>query len=238
MHLGGVVARPAQDVDYLPDGILGFVGPFHYFHDGFVARFPTFQLFFGDEDIVGKRTVFRHQEGVGTGNFQRAYKGVVGAFQHLDDFAFGLAPAAFGIEGDAYFIVVHGVCRVTFGNEYRVASTFGDERVLSVALALEGAYHLYAVVVQLVLAFVHFGDVVVQQQVAQNVLTKHLQGMRSKVELFEYVFQGQYFVGFRMEKIHQCAHKLFLFHSLAGFLFFVLSHKFSFFMNVFCKVNK
>ena len=64
VHLCGVVARFAQDVDDLPDGVFRLVGPFHYFHDGFVSRLSAFQLFFGDEDVIGKRTVFRHQEGV------------------------------------------------------------------------------------------------------------------------------------------------------------------------------
>ena len=57
MHLGGVVSGASQDVDYLTDGVFGFVGPFHHLYDGFVARFAAFQFLFGDEDVVGKRTV-------------------------------------------------------------------------------------------------------------------------------------------------------------------------------------
>ena len=48
--------------------------------------------------------------------------------------------------------------------------------------------------------------------------------MRGKVELFEYVFQGQYLIRFRMEKIHKGRNEFFLFHSLAGFFFFVFGH--------------
>jgi len=64
VHLGGIVSCAPQDVDYLADGVLGFVGPFHHLYDGFVARLAAFQLFFGDEDVVGKRTVFRYKESV------------------------------------------------------------------------------------------------------------------------------------------------------------------------------
>ena len=64
MHLGGVVSGASQDVDYLTDGVFGFVGPFHHLYDGFVARFAAFQFLFGDEDVVGKRTVFRYKESV------------------------------------------------------------------------------------------------------------------------------------------------------------------------------
>ena len=52
MHLCGVVTRFAQDVDDLPDGVFRLVGPFYYFHDGFVSRLSAFQLFFGDEDVI------------------------------------------------------------------------------------------------------------------------------------------------------------------------------------------
>ena len=58
------VSCAPQDVDYLADGVLSFVGPFHHLYDGFVARLAAFQLFFGDENVVGKRTVFRYKESV------------------------------------------------------------------------------------------------------------------------------------------------------------------------------
>ena len=64
MHLGGVVSGASQDVYYLADGIFGFVGPFHYLDDSLVARLAAFQFLFGDEDVVGKRTVFRYKESV------------------------------------------------------------------------------------------------------------------------------------------------------------------------------
>ena len=169
VHLGGIVSGTAQDVDHLADGVLGFIGPFYYFDDGFVACLSAFQLFFGDKDIVGERTVLRNEEGVRFGYFERAYKGVVGSFQYFDYFAFGFASAAFGVEGDAHTVVVHGVCRVAFGDEYRVAAAFGDEGVLSVALALEGAGHFYAVVVELVFIFIYFRDVVVHREFGQDV---------------------------------------------------------------------
>ena len=162
MHLCGVVTRFAQDVDNLPDGVFRLVGPFYYFHDGFVSRLSAFQLFFGDENVIGKRTVFRHQEGVGTAYFQCAYKGVVGTFQYFYHFSFGFAATAFGVEGNAYFIIVHGVCRITLGHEYRVTSTFGNERILSIAFTLESTCHFHSMIVQFIFAFLHFGDVIIQ----------------------------------------------------------------------------
>ena len=53
------------------------------------------------------------------------------------------------------------MCRVAFGYEYRFTSIFGDEGVLAIAFALEGSGHFHTVVVQLVLVFVHFCDIVV-----------------------------------------------------------------------------
>ena len=75
------------------------------------------------------------------------YESVVGAFQYLDDFTFGFAPAALGIEGNAYFVARHGVRRVAFGYEDGIAAAFGNEGVLAVALALEDACHLHAMVI-------------------------------------------------------------------------------------------
>ena len=142
-------------------------------------------------------------------------------------------PRRFGVEGDAYFIVVHGVCGVSFGDEYRVASSFGDEGILSVAFALEGSCHFYAVVVEFEFAFVHFGDVVVQQHVVQDVLAKHFQWMRGQTQLFEYVFQGEYFVGFRVEKSINTFTSSFFFMRLPAFFSFFLDIVFLFFMIVF-----
>ena len=127
VHLGGVVSGFSQDVNDLTDGVFSLIRPFHYLDDGFVACFSTFQFLFGDEDVVGQRTVFRDKESVGFGNFQCSYEGIVGAFQYFDDFAFGFTSAAFGIKGDAYFVACHGVCRVAFGHENGVTATFGDE---------------------------------------------------------------------------------------------------------------
>lgn len=64
VHLGGVVSGTSQDIDDLPDGVLRLVGPFHDLHDGFVARLSAFQFLFGDEDVIGKRTVLRYQKSV------------------------------------------------------------------------------------------------------------------------------------------------------------------------------
>ncbi len=116
------------------------------------------------------------------------------------------------------------MCRVAFGDEYRVASAFGDEGVLAVALALEGSGHLYAVGVQLIFVFVHFCDVVVHRQFGQDVHAQHLQRMCGEMKLFKDVFQGEYFVLFYVEEFQQYFDELFLLHAFAGFLFFLFGH--------------
>ena len=60
VHFCCIVSCYPEDVDHLSDRILCFVGPFGYFHDCLVTGFSSFQLLFRDEDVVGKRTVFRN----------------------------------------------------------------------------------------------------------------------------------------------------------------------------------
>ena len=57
------------------------------------------------------------------------------------------------------------MCRIAFGNKDRIASTFGDKGVLSVALALEGTDHLRSVIVEAELSFFNFGNIIVIQKV-------------------------------------------------------------------------
>ena len=201
MHFGGVVARTAQDVDDLPDGVLGLVGPFDDLHHGLVAALTTFQLVFGDEDVVGQCTVFGDEEGIRLGHFERAHKGVVGPLQYLDDLTLGAASAAFGIEGYLHAVASHGVGRVAFGNEDGVASAVGDEGVLAVALALEDTCHLHTVEVEFVFVLFRFVDVVIVLQLVEHVHAEHFQRMGSQVKLVEDVFQGQHFALFLVEEV-------------------------------------
>ena len=189
MHLGGVVARAAQDVYDLSDGVLGLVGPFDDLHHGLVAALAAFQFVFGDEDVIGQRAVLGDEEGIRLGHFERAHEGVVGPLQYFDNFAFGAASASFGIEGYLHAVAGHGMGRVAFGDEDGVAAAVGDEGVLAVALALEDTRHLHAVDIELVFVLFGFVDVVVVLQLVKDVHTKHFQRMGGQVQLFEDVFQ-------------------------------------------------
>jgi len=227
VHLGGVVARTAQDVDDLSDGVLGLVGPFDNLHHGLVAALAAFQFVFGDEDVVGQRAVFGDEEGIRLGHFERAHEGVVGTFQYLDDFTFGAASATFGIEGYLHAVAGHGVGRVAFGNEDGVASAVGDEGVLAVALALEDTRHLHTVEVEFVFVLFRFVDVVVVLQFVEHVHAEHFQRMGGQVKLVEDVLQGQHFALFLVEEVEQSLYEFLFGHAFAGllfFLFFFLSH--------------
>ena len=96
-------------------------------------------------------------------------------------------------------------------------------------------------IIQLVFMLVHFGDIIVIRQFGQDIHTQHFQRMCGEVQLFENVFQGQYFVLFYVEEVQQRFDEFFLLHSLAGFFLFLfflcLSHNLmSFYLS--CKVNK
>ena len=173
VHLGSVISGFAENIEHLPDRVFGFIRPFCYFYHCFVTGLSALQLIFGDEDVVGKRAVLRYEEGIRFLYFQCADKGIVGTLQYFNHFPFGFAPAAFGIKGDAHFIIIHRMGGVTLCYEYRISASFGDEGVLSIAFALEGSGHLYAVIVKLIFVFIYFGYVVISQEIGQDIHAKH-----------------------------------------------------------------
>ena len=117
----------AKYINDLSDRIFCLVRPFGHFHNRFVSGFTTFQLFFRDKDVIGKCAVFRHQKSIRLGYFQCTDKCIVGTLQYFYYFPFGILVFTFGVEGDLYFVIVHGMCRIAFGNKDRIASTFGDK---------------------------------------------------------------------------------------------------------------
>ena len=52
VHFRVVLARASEYVDYFSHGILCSVGPFDYFHHGFVAGYASFQVCLGYENVV------------------------------------------------------------------------------------------------------------------------------------------------------------------------------------------
>ena len=66
---------------------------------------------------------------------------------------------------------------------------------------MESAGHLHTMIVQFVFMLVHFGDVIVIRQFGQYIHTQHFQRVCSEMQLFENVFQGQYFVLFYVEEV-------------------------------------
>ena len=239
VHLGVVVARAAQDVDDLSDGVLGLVRPFDDFHHRLVAAPSAFQLVLGDEDVVGQRAVLGQQEGIALGHLQCAHETVVGALQHLQHLALGGFAAPAGVVSNAHAVVVHGMGGVSLGNEDGVAPVVGDEGVLAVALAHEASRHLHAALVQAVDVVLRLGDVVIFLQVGEDIHAQHLQRMRGQPQLLEYLLQRHAFVAFLVEIIHQQGGQLLLVHALARLLLsfvFLLAH--SYVVLSVCKVNK
>ena len=156
MHLSGVFACLAQDVHNLPDWVFGFFRPFYYFYDSFIAIFPSFQFIFGNENVICQRTVFGNKESIEFVDFQCSDECIVCPFDDFNYFSFGVAVLAFCKQGNFDFVVVHGVCRVSFGYKDGLSSVLRDERVLTIAFTLKNTRHNQSVVVQLILPFFNF----------------------------------------------------------------------------------
>ena len=188
MHLGVVVSGLSQDVDNLTDRVLGIFRPFGDFHHGLVAILSALQHVAWNEDVIGQRTVFGEEESIELVHLQCAHKGVLGTFDDFYHFAFYLASLSLGGKGNLHLVAMHGMSGIPFGNEDGFATVFRQERVLSVALALELSGQDDAVVVQLEMSVLHHLNEVVFCHFIQDVQAEHLQRMGGKVQTAKYLF--------------------------------------------------
>ena len=182
MHLSCVFSCFSQDINDLSYRIFCLFGPFYNFHNRFVPILSTFQLIFRDKNIICQSAVLGQQKGVEFLYFQCADKSIVGTFQNLYHFTFRVPVLTFGKEGYFYFVIIHGMCRITFGYENGFSTIIGDEGVLAVAFTLKDASHNQAVVVQLVVSFFYFLQKIILNHFSNDVGTKHFKRMCSKVQ--------------------------------------------------------
>ena len=188
MHLGVVVSGLSQNVNHLTDRVLGILRPFGDFYQGLVTILSTLQHIAWNEDVIGQRAVFGEEESIELVYLQRTYKGILGTFDDFYHFAFYLASLALGGERDFHLVAMHGMSGIALGNEDRFATVFRQERVLSVALALELTGQDNAMVVQLEVSVFHYLNEVVFCHFIQDVHAEHLQRMGGKVQTAKYLF--------------------------------------------------
>ena len=221
MHFGGILTGLAQNIDDSSEGVLGFFGPFRNFHYSLVAVFTAFQLVLRDEDVVGQSAGFRQQESIVLADLQSSYEGCIGTFQNLDDLTFQAFLLAFGTQGHFYLVVVHGMGRIPFGNEDRFSSVFRNERVLSVAFALESTRQNLSLVIQFVSAFFYFDEEIIFNHFLNDVCTEHLQWMSSQVESLKQLFEAECFQRPDADVADKHFYQLFFLHAFSAFLFFL-----------------
>ena len=148
VHLRFVLARLPQHLRDTPDGVVGVHGPLHDAHRHLVALLGALQVAARDEDVVGQRAVFGDEVGQVVMYFQPAYELLVGPLQDLRHHALAHVALAAGHHGHPHAVAVHGVQGVALGHQYGLSALIGQEGVLAVGLALEGALHLLALVLQ------------------------------------------------------------------------------------------
>ena len=231
VHLRIVLARLTQDILHHAEGVLGLFGPLHYLDHRLVAVAPTLQVLLGDKDVVGQGAILCDQEGISTGHLQRTHKGIVGALQNLHHFTFGHTSVALGIVGNAYAVACHGMGRVTLSNEDGLPPLVGQERILTVALALEDARHLHTAVIEFVAMLLHFAEIPILQQFVEDIHSQHLQWMRIEPKLLKELLERDNYPLLEVEKVEHGLNKLLLGHPLAGLLVFLFTHTNTFFWN-------
>ena len=142
VHFHVVVARWAEHVGHFANhvAVVG-VGPFQYFHHRLVARLGPFQLALGYYYRCGQVAVGRREERQPVVLGYLPYEGRFGPLQYFYHLRFADVPLAPRHEGELHAVAGHGEHRVALGHEHwRAVRAVGHHRVLSVRLALEGAF--------------------------------------------------------------------------------------------------
>ena len=168
VHLGVVLALPAEDVEDLSYGVHLVLRPGGDSGDGLVARLAAAQAVAGYDDVGGQELGVGHQGGVVALHLEGADEVLVVALDDLDDARLGLGSTAGGGDFHADAVAVEGVHGVALGHQD--ALVVDRHGVAAVAAAREDALLGGASVGGgLVLAQGHFLDLLGGHQVVQEV---------------------------------------------------------------------
>ena len=102
-------------------------------------------------------------------------------FQYFNDLTFHFMAPTFGTQCNFHLVIIHGMCRVAFGNEDRFTAIIGDKRVLSVAFAQESACHDLPLIIQFIMSFLCLYQKIIFYHFLNDVGAKHFQWMCSQV---------------------------------------------------------
>ena len=185
MHFSGIVSRLSKNVHHLSDRVLGIFRPLNYLDHRLITIFPTFQLFLRNEDIIGKHLAFGKQESIELFYFQCTDKSIVGAFDHLNHFSFKHSSFPLGTKHHFHLIAMHGMSRFPFGNKNCFTTIFGNERILSVTLSLESTGHHQSMIIEFIMSMLNYLQECIFHHLINNIHTKHLERMRSKIQTTE-----------------------------------------------------
>ena len=223
VHLRVVVARLAQNVDDLADGVLGVLGPFNDFHYGLVARLAALELVFRYENVVGQCAVFRNQESIVLVHVQLAHKGVVAAFYNFDDLGLAGVSAASGQHRHAHAVAVEGAVGVALTYQYGLPAVVGQKAVAPVALAYKRTLHHLRAHGQAVVSLFVGGQIVVEHQLVEHVHRQHLGRVCRSAYFMEKVLYVIFLLSVLFKKFQE-QFGYFLLGQPAAALFAFLSH--------------
>ena len=208
VHLGGVLACLAEDVNDLANRVLCLVGPLHDAHHGLVARLALLEVLLGDEDVVGQRAVLCEEVGIALLHLQGSHEGLVATLEYFSDGSLADVVFPAGQERDLHRVAVHGVEAVALGHQDGFAAFLRLEGVLAVGLAAEDAGHHLRWHVQGVAEARLLLDEVIHEEAFQHVHQEHLGPAGGQVKLFADVLQGECDGRVLLEEINHCAFQI------------------------------
>ena len=141
MHLSIVLANLSQYVNHFTHNVLRFLRrPLCNLYHRLIIRLTPLQFLLGDEDIVYEQVPIGNQEGKIAFHLQSSHHLVVSPANNLRDHCLLDMLLASGHHRNLYTVAIECKHRVSLCNKYRLVTSIGKERVLSVGLTDENTF--------------------------------------------------------------------------------------------------
>ncbi len=202
MHLGIVVARLSEDINYGANDILMVcIRPLDDLYHCLVIGLASLQLTLGDDDVVNERLVLRYQHGEIFLHTELTHYLVVGTADDLDHHRLLDMLVATGHIRHLHLVAVHRRHRVTLCHKDGCTAVGRQERVAPVGLATEGALLQLRLRVQAIAAVADLQQEVVPCHLLHHVDGEHLQRMGVELQSLEYLFEREGLIRIVLEEV-------------------------------------
>ena len=218
IHLRIVVASLAEHVNHLADHVLVVLRrPLCNLYHSLVVALSSLQLALGYDNVVDEDIAVGDKESEVLLHAESAHEGVLSPLDDACHHSLSDMVLAAGHESKLHLVAGEGEHGVSLSHEDWCCSIVGNDGILAVRLALEGAFLHLSVHVQLVCAVSFPYQEVVPCHLFHHVDGKHLCRMRVESECSEYLFKTMLLIWILNKEVLQFLCNLFFVQSSSSF---------------------